>query len=72
MDTTSDIMMRLLSDLAESKNTTIKAAYSKYYESLDKTQPKIVVSAAINKLLAENKGNSSCEFREHDFTLKIG
>ena len=72
MDTTSEIMMRLLSDLCSGKGNTLKGKYAKYYESLDKSQPKIVVSAAINKILDENKGNSSCEFGENEFTLTIG
>ena len=72
MDTTSEIMMRLLSDLCSGDGNTLKGKYSTYYESLDKTQPKIVVSAALRKILDENKGNSSCEFGEHDFTLTIG
>lgn len=71
MDTTSEIMMRLLSDLCSGNDNTLKGKYSTYYESLDKTQPKIVVSAAINKLLDENKGKSSCKFGDTTFTLTI-
>lgn len=69
MDTTSEIMMRLLSDLCSGDSNTLKGKYSKYYESLDKSQPKIVVSAAIQKILDENKGKSSCQFGDEDFTL---
>lgn len=72
MDTTSEIMMRLLSDLCSGNGNTLKGKYSTYYESLDKTQPKIVVSAALRKILDENKEKSSCEFGEHEFTLTIG
>ena len=72
MDTTSEIMMRLLSDICSSSENTLKAKYSKYYESLDKSQPKIVVGAALQKILDQNKGKSSCEFGDDDFTLTLG
>ena len=47
MDTKTKIMMRILDDLYSTGKNTLKGKYSKYYESLDREQPRIVVSSAI-------------------------
>lgn len=71
MDTTSEIMMRLLEDLySDDERTSLTAPYSKYYDSLVAEQSKIVVSGAIKRLLNENK-NAKCKFGEDEFTLYI-
>jgi hypothetical protein len=71
MDTTSEIVMRLLEDLYSGEgdgNATITAEYSKYYDSLDSEQSKIVVSGAIKRLMNENN-NVKCQFDDDTFTL---
>lgn len=71
MDTTSEIMMRLLEDLySDDERTSLTAPYSKYYDSLIAEQSKIVVSDAIKRLLNENK-SAKCQFGEDEFTLYI-
>ena len=71
MDTTSEIMMRLLEDLySDDEHTTLTAPYSKYYDSLIAEQSKIVVTGAIKRLLNENK-NAKCQFGEEEFTLSV-
>lgn len=71
MDTTSEIMMRLLEDLySNDERTTLTAPYSKYYDSLIAEQSKIVVSDAIKRLLNENK-SAKCQFGEDEFTLSV-
>lgn len=70
MDTTSEIAMRLLNDLFTNEDARLHAGYSKYYESLDASQSKEVVSGALKKLLHEND-NLKCEFGEDDFSLMV-
>ena len=68
MDTTSEIMMRLLNDLYSGDENRLTAPYSRYYDSLDASQSKEVVSGALNRILLENT-NARCEFGEDTFTL---
>lgn len=71
MDTTSEIMMRLLEDLySDDQHTTLTAPYTKYYDSLVVEQSKEVVSGALKKILHEND-NAKCEFGEDTFTLTV-
>lgn len=70
MDTTSEIAMRLLNDLFSNENNKLSTQYSKYYESLDASQSKEVVSGALKKILHEND-NAKCEFGEDTFTLVV-
>jgi len=69
MDTTTKIMMKILEDMYSNGKSSLHANYSDYYESLDETQPKIVVSDAIKKILSESS-NATCEFGEDDFFLQ--
>lgn len=68
MDTTSEIMMKLLDDLYSGDENKLTAPYSKYYDSLDTEQSKEVVKGAINRILNEN-ANTRCEFGDDTFTL---
>ena len=70
MDTTSEIAMRLLNDLFSNEDNKLNAQYSKYYESLDAFQSRVVVSGALMKILNEND-NAKCEFGEDTFTLVV-
>lgn len=70
MDTTSEIAMRLLNDLFSNEDNKLSTQYSKYYESLDASQSKEVVSGALKKILHEND-NAKCEFGEDTFTLVV-
>ena len=70
MDTKTKIMMRILDDLYSTGKNTLKGKYSKYYESLDRDQPKIVVSDAIKQILSESK-EAHCDFNETTFELSI-
>ena len=71
MDTTSRITMQLLEDLCSGDNPKLTAEYQQYYESLDESQTKEVVSFAIKKLIDENNGKFACEFGDTSFTLSI-
>ena len=68
MDTTTEITVRLLNDLFSKDENRINAPYSKYYDSLDQSQSKEVVSNALRRMLNENS-NLKCEFGEDSFTL---
>lgn len=68
MDTTSEITNRLLNDLFSNDDNKLTASYSKYYDSLDLSQSKEVVSSALKRILNEND-NAKCEFGEETFTL---
>lgn len=68
MDTTTEITMKLLNDLFSGSDNKLQASYSKYYDSLDTSQSKEVVSGALKKILHEND-NVKCEFGEDSFTL---
>ena len=68
MDTTTEITMRLLNDLFSKDENKINAPYSRYYDSLDQSQSKEVVSNALRRMLNENN-NLKCEFDEDSFTL---
>ena len=70
MDTKTKIMMRILDDLYSTGKNTLKGKYSKYYDSLDKEQPKIVVTDAIKQILNESK-EAHCEFKDTTFELSI-
>ena len=70
MDTTTEISERLLNDLFSNNDNKLTAEYSKYYESLDASQSKEVVSGALKKILHEND-NAKCEFGEDTFTLTV-
>jgi hypothetical protein len=70
MDTTSEIAERLLNDLFFGDKPKLQAEYSKYYDSLDSSQSKEVVSGALKKILHEND-NAKCEFGEDTFTLTV-
>ena len=69
MDTTTRIKMKILEDLYSREQAELKAKYSKYYESLDKSQPKIVVTDVLNKLLKESGDKLKCYFNEDGFVL---
>ena len=51
MDTTSEITAKLLNDLFSGEDNKLCASYSKYYDSLDASQSKEVVSGALKKIL---------------------
>lgn len=70
MDTTSEIAMRLLNDLFSNEDNKLNAEYSRYYESLDASQSKEVVSGALKKIMNGND-NAKCEFGEDTFTLIV-
>ena len=70
MDTTSEIIENLLNDLYTGDENKLTASYSKYYDSLDESQSKEVVSDALKRLLNENS-NAKCEFGEDTFTLTV-
>lgn len=70
MDTTSEIIEHLLNDLYTGDENKLTAEYSKYYESLDSSQSKEVVTTALKRLLHEND-NAKCEFGEDGFTLVV-
>lgn len=70
MDTTTEIMERLLNDLFFNDDNKLHTNYSKYYDSLDASQSKEVVSGALKKILNENN-NTKCEFGEDTFTLTV-
>lgn len=70
MDTTTEIMERLLNDLFFNDDNKLHSNYSKYYDSLDASQSKEVVSGALKKILNENN-NAKCEFGEDTFTLTV-
>ena len=70
MDTTTEIMMRILDDLYGGNGTHLTGEYSKYYESLDLEQSKTVVTDAIRKILNEDK-HANCEFGDTGFDLWV-
>jgi len=70
MDTTSEIATKLLNDLFSGDENKLCASYSKYYDSLDASQSKEVVSGALKKILHEND-NAKCEFGEDTFMLVV-
>lgn len=70
MDTTSEITMRILNDIFSKDGNKLQANYAKYYDSLDASQSKEVVSGALKKILNEND-NAKCEFGEDTFTLVV-
>ena len=70
MDTTSEITAKLLNDLFSGEDNKLCASYSKYYDSLDASQSKEVVSGALKKMLNEYD-NAKCEFGEETFTLIV-
>lgn len=70
MDTTTEIMMRILDDLYSGNGTRLQGEYEKYYESLDQEQSKTVVTDAIKKILNEDK-HANCEFGDTGFDLWV-
>ncbi len=70
MDTTTEIMMRILDDLYGGNRTHLTGEYSKYYESLDPEQSKIVVTDAIKKIMNEDS-HANCDFGNTEFNLWV-
>lgn len=71
MDTTTKIMLHIMDDLAFSEDNTLEAEYTRYYESLDPSQSKEVVSGAIRKILENGREKGHCEYGDTTFKLSI-